>query len=104
MKELEITKGEWIYDDGYEGAFVYAKTEIGITTIAEMASVNSGDEMLIADAGNTAQKCGLLPSELLKQRDELLKEKDKLIMRLHEAIATIRAIEAVNNAAKADQG
>ena len=26
---------------------------------------------LIADAGNTAQKCGLLPSELLKQRDEL---------------------------------
>jgi hypothetical protein len=25
MKELGITKGEWIYDDGYEGAFVYAK-------------------------------------------------------------------------------
>ena len=27
---------------------------------------------LITDAGNTAQKCGLLPSELLEQRDELL--------------------------------
>jgi hypothetical protein len=27
---------------------------------------------LIVDAGNTIQKCDLLPSELLKQRDELL--------------------------------
>ena len=26
---------------------------------------------LFADAGNTIQSCGLLPSELLKQRDEL---------------------------------
>ena len=26
---------------------------------------------LFTDAGNTAQKCGLLPSELLRQRDEL---------------------------------
>ena len=31
---------------------------------------------LIVDAGNTAQKCGLLPSELLQQRDEL---KDSLV-------------------------
>ena len=28
---------------------------------------------LFADAGNTIQSCGLLPSELLKQRDELRK-------------------------------
>lgn len=27
---------------------------------------------LIADAGNTIQSCGLLPSELLKQRDEMI--------------------------------
>ena len=31
-----------------------------------------GNVELIADAGNTANKCGLLPSELLKQRDDLL--------------------------------
>jgi hypothetical protein len=79
MKDLGITKGEWIYDDGYEGAFVYAKSETGITTIAEMASVNSGDEMLIADAGNTAQKCGLLPSELLKQRDDAVDKVETLV-------------------------
>lgn len=29
------------------------------------------DAELIADAGNTIQSCGLLPSELLKQRDEM---------------------------------
>lgn len=27
---------------------------------------------LFADAGNTIQSCGLLPSELLKQRDEMI--------------------------------
>jgi hypothetical protein len=27
---------------------------------------------LVCDAGNTAQKCGLLPSELLQQRDRCL--------------------------------
>ena len=31
-----------------------------------------GRAELFADAMNTAQKCGLLPSELLRQRDELL--------------------------------
>ena len=29
------------------------------------------DAELICDAGNTTQKCGLLPSELLEQRNEL---------------------------------
>jgi len=37
----------------------------------EIKIANKKDAELICDAGNTAQKCGLLPSELLRQRDEL---------------------------------
>ena len=89
MKELGITKGEWwacckdtrphfIFvgegelaicgirsNDPAEGEDLYEPLE-GIVTMAERIA----NAALIADAGNTAQKCGLLPSELLKQRDE----------------------------------
>ena len=84
MKDLKITKGEWEVN--------HDRTPNGISAIAEHIAIVSdewdiacvftditeeGDEeknnaILIADAGNTAQLCGLLPSELLKQRDELL--------------------------------
>lgn len=84
MKDLKITKGEWYVD--------YDRIPNGVSAIAEHIAIvadewdigcvftnitNEGDEernnaILIADAGNTAQKCGLLSSELLKQRDELL--------------------------------
>ncbi len=42
---------------------------------------------LIADAGNTINKCDLMPSELLIQRDELLKElqKVRLDIKLHNS-------------------
>lgn len=94
MKDLEITKGE------YELIFHHYTTEpkricvgIGVnedvlggsykTMICdsilpetdaeyiEQAGRIETEMELFADAGNTAQKCGLLPSELLKQRDEL---------------------------------
>ena len=51
-------------------------------TIARIYSsweCEDADAELICDAGNTAQKCGLLPSELLQQRDEL-REALKLLM------------------------
>ena len=79
MKELGITKGEWKVDDEY----LRHKIEINSSTIhlyhtvvtfgGTMITYNAAkaNAMLIVDAGNTAQKCGLLPSELLKQRDEL---------------------------------
>ncbi len=49
-------------------------------TVANTSSGQSGEfeeeeianAQLIADAGNTIQKCDLLPSELLEQRDLLL--------------------------------
>ena len=79
MKDLGITKGEWKVDDEY----LRHKIEVNNSTIhlyhtvvtfnGTMITYNAAkaNALLIADAGNTAQKCGLLPSELLRQRDEL---------------------------------
>ena len=76
MKELGITKGEWYwdgdptnYDHKNEAPWLIAG---GVPIITgEIEAKNKADVDLIVDAGNTAQKCGLLPSELLQQRDEL---------------------------------
>ena len=87
MKELGITKGEWkirLFPDG-DDFFVEApninmlELGYGIEIMQDDFGEHNGypreqrfaDAILIADAGNTAQKCGLLPSELLQQRDEL---------------------------------
>ena len=79
MKELGITKGEWFWDgdpSNYnpeeEAPWLVAGDRAeNIVIYGEIKIANKKDAELIADAGNTAQKCGLLPSELLKQRDEL---------------------------------
>ena len=83
MKELGITKGEWIVDfNRVPNGMASLNEQISIRTdewdiaCAFVDITDEGDEekanaMLIADAGNTAQKCGLQPSELLQQRDEL---------------------------------
>ena len=79
MKELGITKGEWNVGNEYyrhkvmvnnASIHIYhtAVTFDGVMITYDNAKANAE---LIADAGNTAQKCGLLPSELLQQRDEL---------------------------------
>ena len=82
MKELGIKKGEWIQHivdettveinaEGWYGMIV-----VYVATKDKDGNINSSDKgwnnlKLVLDAGNTAQKCGLLPSELLRQRDEL---------------------------------
>ena len=82
MKELGIKKGEWIQHivdettveinaEGWYGMIV-----VYVGTKDKDGNINSSDKgwnnlRLVLDAGNTAQKCGLLPSELLQQRDEL---------------------------------
>ena len=82
MKELGIKKGEWIQHivdettveinaEGWYGMIV-----VYVGTKDKDGNINSSDKgwnnlRLVLDAGNTAQKCGLLPSELLRQRDEL---------------------------------
>lgn len=66
MKDLGITKGEWVVGFSKESSDDYYIQPT--PTFGEQKN-NSN---LIEDAANTAQKCGLLPSELLQQRDELL--------------------------------
>ena len=95
MKELGITKGLWVaieYAGHYDLQLAPFYEEPSILDEENVGTEAYSNAFLCADAGNTAQKCGLLPSELLQQRDEL-REK------LSEAIATIKAIKAVNDAA-----
>ena len=73
MKELGITKGEWIGVD-YAGHYsIQVAPFYGARDLLDEDKTNEAEAnmQLCCDAGNTAQKCGLLPSELLQQRDEL---------------------------------
>jgi hypothetical protein len=98
--KTKFTKGEWSQRKSFESAFLvkggdteWHHNEISIVDktgriICDVryntdhdnqgwGTNNSielweGNADLITDAGNTANKCGLLPSELLEQRDELL--------------------------------
>ena len=77
MKDLGITKGEWIVDDEFDDTLTHVQTKnnggMFICRIYKAWHNRHNTAKFIADAGNTAQKCGLLPSELLEQRDELLR-------------------------------
>jgi hypothetical protein len=88
--KLKITTGEWIN----KGIHVHAicdgkRINIG-QSFRVVIRVSTGGQYLpdheaiantelFADAGTTANKCGLLPSELLTQRDELLHNCKELI-------------------------
>ena len=73
MKELGITKGGWVGVD-YAGHYsIQVAPFYGARDLLDKDETNEAEAnmQLCCDAGNTAQKCGLLPSELLQQRDEL---------------------------------
>ena len=86
MKELGIKDGKWIPRINEFGIDVIEeKSGFGIICFGTTRQLKDAEypismakshAILCADAGNTAQKCGLLPSELLQQRDEL---KDSLV-------------------------
>ena len=81
MKELGITKGEWIGVD-YAGHYsIQVAPFYGARDLLDEDKTNEAEAnmQLCCDAGNTAQKCGLLPSELLQQRDELREALQNLI-------------------------
>ena len=79
-KELGITKGEVYINDSFITEVWSKDTKIASCNNGINSSiyrVKTDEEMksnatLIADAFNTANKCGLLPSEVLEQRDALL--------------------------------
>jgi hypothetical protein len=98
MKELGITKGDIVLNASLYHATNTASwisADIGEQTVAEFKGQHYGiphnevphNANLFLDAHNTAQKCGLLPSELLRQRDELreaLEEQKRLYFNLFD--------------------
>lgn len=86
MKELGITKGKWQHNKHSRGNIECNGRSIA-NCMGYSTNIGNGEHIvenyanaeLVIDAGNTAQKCGLLPSELLRQRDEL-REALKLLM------------------------
>lgn len=81
MARLKNTKGDWILKDC---TIINSDYDPKKGNIKEIAQCYTGFDVdntitqckanaeLFLDAGNTANKCDLLPSELLIQRDELL--------------------------------
>lgn len=77
MKELGITKGETfvLRNQPVQRNGFYIETDSayigevggGYLTLDQYRAIGE----LLIDGANTTQKCGLLPSELLQQRDEL---------------------------------
>ena len=77
--EFKGTKGKFETIYTRLSNFTLSTVISGKSVIAHINSENVSPEEckangeLFADAGNTIQSCGLLPSELLKQRDKLRK-------------------------------
>jgi len=93
MKELGITRGETfaLRNQPVQSNGFYIETDSayigevggGYLTLDQYKAIGE----LLIDGANTAQKCGLLPSELLRQRDELreaLAEQKRLYFNLFD--------------------
>ena len=70
-KELGITEGEVKIDR--KGGWIETADGRLICECTHCNYQSDANLVFIADAFNTANKCGLLPSELLEQRDELMR-------------------------------
>lgn len=83
--KLTPTQGAWGIAREYheEGMEIYVATPLKWISVIKAFNYTSIEEAednaeLICDAGNTFQKCHLLPSQLLQQRDELMEALMKL--------------------------
>lgn len=108
--ELGITKDKWeVSEYSNETATIVTTLDTNVCNVF-MGSVKGEQDAnarLIADAGTTANKCGLLPSEILEQRDELRNALQECIRDLrhftsnyskHPSLSTIEwADNAINN-------
>ena len=75
MKELGITKGEWKVNKTSENLHDVYCPEFSNWLIVE--NIKPNDAKLIADAGITANKCQMLPSELLERYNEAIEVLEK---------------------------
>jgi hypothetical protein len=72
--ELGITKGDWkaliVETNLVDRCFVQKESIHLCEVFGESTEAKQANAQLIADAGTTANKCGLLPSEILEQLTE----------------------------------
>ena len=80
MQDLKITKGKWQFAQVTMNQYVHSDGKVICNVIKRFEQETKAVGELITDAGNTAQLCGLLPSELLKQRDKLLEALKELVL------------------------
>ena len=112
---LGITEGEWTFQRNKKNEYGVFGIEIDSLEIHLSSFVTiwgnkkgidkeaKSNAKLISDAGTTANKCGLLPSELLEQRNELLEALKELYLSLpdgykSECLPKVR--KAINKATK----
>lgn len=96
MKELGITKGETfaLRNQPVQRNGFYIETDSayigevggGYLSLDQYKAIGE----LLIDGANTAQKCGLLPSELLRQRDELREKYSKLLDATSELLRSMK--------------
>lgn len=97
-KKLDITKGKW-----EEASIESTVIVISPQPSAIKFNVQVDNNKLTADAGNTYNECNMLPSELLKQRDDLLRFLKVAKINLNDANILIRAnklIKQIENESK----
>lgn len=85
--ETKITKGDWIANkrNAIGDIIIWANgtPRIAVLPLRDVSyNEQEANAKLIEDAGTTANKCGLLPSEILKQRDELLEVLETMMIGL----------------------
>ena len=86
MKDLGITKGEWevcvINLADYNDVTIFNEGVV----IMHLNHIDGKQELcnanLVMDAGNTANKCGLLPSELLDRYNEAVEALESVLPHL----------------------
>ena len=99
MEKFKGTKGDWsakdklVYRRDWRDLYEYGGKLGGDKPIASLMGTGfyekeeiEANAKLIADAGTTASKCGMMPSELLEQRNDLLEALQETVLRLEYAL------------------
>ena len=112
--ETKFTKGNWVIESTkMKGTEIVVQTVVktnlpidGLKSpiicdiYGHMTEEGKSNAKLIADAGTTANKCGLLPSELLEQRDYLLDAVKSFLYAIEDSTSKTESFEETYNLSK----
>jgi hypothetical protein len=102
MEKLNITKGEWKKHYFGENGNRQCRIHSPSPTIVKVLQIDEADANsdLITDAGTTYNNTPILPSELLKQRNELLEALTAMIdgKERNWKVLEFQAKQAIQNA------